>query len=760
MTNEKRTVLFVILMVAWMIAAPYLLRLMGLNPEPRKPPPHLPRIAAENQNDGIADRDKTKAVAQDKAKAEPAGGKAGATARKAPEPAGQAPGKPEVELVNESELVLGSATDKSPGGYRLEVQLDQKGGGVDSVFSSRYDAEFDPGMARKRPLQLMGRDPNWPPSLALTLNEPEAADGALSEKAAQGEEASANAQASEADLWKDLVVWEVVRDDQGRTVRPIARTALDPKEETEGRAIVFRTKSPLGVVVTKTFRLWKGCDWFEVEVKFESPGKERPVVYNLLGPHGIRIEGEWYTSTFRDVVFAKDADLAPYSAYDVANAKKDQVPENITKPLSFAGVENQYFATLIGPDPPPKDPRDRWDARTIALVLHKDPNALQKADVSVGITSRPIVPGPGQPVVHSYRVFAGPKIADVLKAYGPDYHAERLASYHKSQWFAIPLASELARFVIAPTLAFTYKLTTWVSQAFGGSRGNYGIAIILLTMIVRGLMFPLGRKQARVAQKMQELQPQLKEIQEKYKDDKERSTREMFALYKKHGNPQYSGCLPALIQLPIFVGLWQALNTSVSLRHASFLWIRDLAAPDMMFRFPFDVPFLGQWFNLLPFVVISLMLLQTKLFSPPPTTQEAEMQQKMMKYMMVFMGVMFYKVPSGLGIYFITSSLWAIGERLLLPKVKPVHPSAPPVSDQKGAAWPGLGSQRPPATGPGTNGAPEKPPGKLTQFLERVLEEARKDATHRKMVEEREAKERESRRTKDKGKPRAKPGRR
>ena len=182
-------------------------------------------------------------------------------------------------------------------------------------------------------------------------------------------------------------------------------------------------------------------------------------------------------------------------------------------------------------------------------------------------------------------------------------------------------------------------------------------------------MFPLGRKQALMAKKMQDLQPYLKEIQEKYKDDKEQLTKETWALYKRHKANPIGGCLPALIQMPIFVGLWQALNNSVPLRHASFLYIKNLAAPDMLFRFPTELPFLGDYFNLLPFLVVSLMLVQTKLFSPPATTPEAEMQQKMMKYMMIFMAFMFYKVPSGLGIYFITSSLWSIGERLLLPKI-------------------------------------------------------------------------------------------
>ena len=112
--------------------------------------------------------------------------------------------------------------------------------------------------------------------------------------------------------------------------------------------------------------------------------------------------------------------------------------------------------------------------------------------------------------------------------------------------------------VITPTLDFTYEVTERVARFFGGTKGNYGIAIILLTILVRGLMFPLGRKQALAAKKMQELQPHLKELQEKYKDDKERLTKETFALYKKHGVNPVGGCLPALIQLPIFVGLWQA----------------------------------------------------------------------------------------------------------------------------------------------------------------------------------------------------------
>ncbi len=149
------------------------------------------------------------------------------------------------------------------------------------------------------------------------------------------------------------------------------------------------------------------------------------------------------------------------------------------------------------------------------------------------------------------------------------------------------------------------------------------------------------------------------------------------------------------------------------------------------------------------------MLVQTKLFAPPATTPEAEMQQKTMKYMMMFMAVMFYKVPAGLGLYFITSSLWSIGERLLLPKIThDVDPAG------------GMDDDRPNAPAP----APPKPPTGFAKFWTKILEEARKDPTYRKMIDERDPNARQKdrpiggngapdRRDRDRGKPRARPGR-
>jgi YidC/Oxa1 family membrane protein insertase len=767
-SNEKRFVLLLVIFLAWtMTINSFIARKKPVPPpaaekgQEQDKPPGPQVVVAEKTDAGKDDKkaklEQGKPEKKDEAKASVAA----------------APASSRVELLKPSELTLGSITDKSADGYRLEVQLDQKGAGIYSVYSSRYDAEPDEnvprGQAVKRPLRLVGYDPHWPPSLALTLSQGKGAAAADGPDGEPPDNALLRKAAADAEDTLDSVLWDVVRDEKGQTVRGVSGIDRLTKAAMTGQAVVFKTEAKNGVIVTKTFRLFPNTDGLEVDLKFESPDKERSFAYNLLGPYGIPIEGEWYTGTFRDVVFGQlngqKIDILTNSASDVAAATGEPI-DNTTLPLAFAGVENQYFAVLVEPDPRPTGDQDRRDAKTIALLLEKNEKAAQKSDVGVRITSKPIKVGPNQPVGHSYRVFAGPKTVDALKA----YDADGLAIYRKNQW--IPLAPQIAQFVIAPILRFTHRVTERIGQFFGWKNGNYGIAIILLTLLVRGLMFPIGRKQALAAQKMQQLQPHLKELQDKFKDDKERLTKETFALYKKHGVNPVAGCLPALIQLPIFVGLWQALNTSFPLRQAPFLWIRDLAAPDMLFRMPFEMPFVGHWFNVLPFVVVSLMLVQTKLFAPPATTPEAEMQQKMMKYMMIFMGFMFYKVPSGLGLYFITSSLWAIGERLLLPKITHATPvlesggaSSEPGDDNGGGKGSG-GGFHPFGWGKGNgdsdgNGAKVKPPGRFAQFMERVLDEARKDPTYRKVVDERDGKSSDGKeRERDRDRPRPKPRKR
>jgi YidC/Oxa1 family membrane protein insertase len=219
---------------------------------------------------------------------------------------------------------------------------------------------------------------------------------------------------------------------------------------------------------------------------------------------------------------------------------------------------------------------------------------------------------------------------------------------------------------------------------------SYGLCILLLTVLVRGMMFPLSRKQAQMSMRMQALMPEIKKLQEKYKNDRQQLGMAQMELYRKHGVNPLGSCWVLLLQMPIFLGLYYALQESIDFRLAEFLWIKNLAAPDMLFSWTTKIPwisrpedygswlYLGPYFNLLPVIAVTLMIMQQKFLMPPPTDEQQEMQQKMMKYMMIFMGIVFYKVAAGLCIYFIISSLWGLAERQLLPKAKPAAAAAPP----------------------------------------------------------------------------------
>jgi YidC/Oxa1 family membrane protein insertase len=224
---------------------------------------------------------------------------------------------------------------------------------------------------------------------------------------------------------------------------------------------------------------------------------------------------------------------------------------------------------------------------------------------------------------------------------------------------------------------------------------SYGLCIIVLTVLVRGMMFPLSRKQALMSMRMQQLAPELKKLQEKHKDDRQALGMAQMELYRKHGVNPFGSCWVLLLQMPIFMGLYFALQESTHFRLAEFwpTWIVNLAAPDMLFGWTQSIPFisrvqdygsflyLGPFFNLLPVIAVVLMIAQQKMLTPPPADEQQAMQQKMMKYMMVFFGLMFYKVAAGLCLYFIASSVWGFCERKLLPKKKPVLAEAGPAGE-------------------------------------------------------------------------------
>ena len=192
--------------------------------------------------------------------------------------------------------------------------------------------------------------------------------------------------------------------------------------------------------------------------------------------------------------------------------------------------------------------------------------------------------------------------------------------------------------------------------------GNYGIAILILTILVRVIFWPLTHKGTESMKRMQALQPQMKAIKEKYKDNPQRVQQETMALYKENKVNPMGGCLPMFIQVPVFIALFAVLRSAIELRYSSFLWISDLSEPENLFAGM--IPVVGS-LNILPLLMSATMMWQQKL---TPTAGDAQ-QQKMMAVMMpVMMLFFFYSMPSGLVLYWTTSQVLMIVQLLIKKK--------------------------------------------------------------------------------------------
>ncbi|MEO0531555.1 MAG: YidC/Oxa1 family insertase periplasmic-domain containing protein [Planctomycetota bacterium] len=484
-------------------------------------------------------------------------------------------------------------------------------------------------------------------------------------------------------------------------------------EASDATGVTLRKRlADLGIEFVKRFTLVETPDaerdnkahpsyHFELTVEVRNLTEQpHSVAYELTGPNGLPIEGFWYAnkigrgdgSFFGDwgsfglrdltVRFAGDR-ITQFASSSVA--KGSVRPMGQGRPLAFVGVDSQYFASIILPL------KDSLADVRVAEVraelatekLEGSGAATRWQNVSCVLQRVATTLGPAgaddATVSDGYRVFAGPKLPELLTQYAANEDAEHTLNdvpyYGWFGWVAKPMLG---------LLHFFYSLV-----------GNYGLAIIMLTICVRGAMFPISRKTAMNMVKMQELKPEMDRIAERYGDDMQKRAAAQQELFRKHNYNPAAGCLPMFLQLPIFMGLYRALAVDVELRQQPLFsdairFCSNLASPDMLIDWSAYTPLwmdngeglmgFGPYLNLLPLLTCGLFLLQQQLFMPEPTNDQARLQQTMMKWMMLFMGLLFFKVPSGLCIYFIASSLWGIAERKMLPRPVPAAVPAEPVT--------------------------------------------------------------------------------
>ncbi|MDR2536804.1 MAG: membrane protein insertase YidC [Treponema sp.] len=401
------------------------------------------------------------------------------------------------------------------------------------------------------------------------------------------------------------------------------------------------------------FRLSKRYDFKPNEYMFEMTINLSTTPDSTVMPP-LDFNGAAYTLAFGPQIgpsFDRQDQRNEYRNYfTFANGKQKQekvsdIPTTINTMPKWAAIAGKYFTFIAIPYP------NQYD---IAFSSRAEPG--------LNSASRFYVTRPAQigRVEDTYRFYLGPKEQETLAAYNNGNNSFNLRDMDmikvaNTSGILSPLESGLKWL-----LMLSYRLIP-----------NYGVAIILLTLLVKALLFPLTKKSSESTLRMQALSPRIKEIQEKHKDNPQKMNAEMAEFYKKEGYNPLAGCLPMLLQIPIFFAMYNLFNNHFDLRGAMFIpgWISDLSLPESIFNFaPITIPILG-WsdIRLLPIVYVGSQLLYGKITQTPD--QQGNAQMKLMLYAMpiIFFFVL-YNVPSGLLVYWICSNLLSLVQQLAINK--------------------------------------------------------------------------------------------
>lgn len=406
----------------------------------------------------------------------------------------------------------------------------------------------------------------------------------------------------------------------------------------------------------------------------------------------IHVEGDsrglWLTSGIPEVEWISGASAAALK-FRITRNQKAEV-ENIDLPKDSVTVTSTYldwicnsngFLGVILDSIEENDPGYRAQLVSGSVVpsrlveIDEEYNRFQADNLPGYMTMLPLKTGGG--TMH-YRIFAGPFSTKILKTvdgvysnpatgYNPDYLA--CQSFHG--WFA---------FISEPFAKFLFVLMNF----FHTLTGSWAFSIVLLTVALRIMLYPLNAWSTKSMVRMQQITPEVTAIQEKYKKDPKKAQLEIMNLYRERGVNPVSGCFPLLIQMPFLVGMFDLLKSTFELRGASFIpgWIDDLTAPDVLFSWHYPLPLIGNQFHLLPILLGGVMFLQQRLMSTMPKNPalltEQQRQQKFMGNMMsVVFTVMFYSFPSGLNIYWLSSMLLGMLQQYLTTKKMNQHSATP-----------------------------------------------------------------------------------
>jgi len=398
----------------------------------------------------------------------------------------------------------------------------------------------------------------------------------------------------------------------------------------------------------KEYRFHDGEYMFELVIRLHG--------YHMI--HNFNFGGSAYTLSFGPQIgppfqrLDRHQNFRQYFTFDGRRRRTERANDSIitTRPR-WAAIAGQYFTLIAIPSLP-----GGFDLSFSERSLRPEPGI--PAVSRMHIIRPPVTTSLAEDV---YRFYLGPRSLNILQNYNLGntvfpLHDMQLTEMAGSRGFLAPLE----------------RVLLWLLSFFHSMTGNYGIAIILLTLLVRIAFFPLSKKGSEATFRMQAIAPKIKELQEKYKDNRQKLNTEMAELYKKEGYNPLKGCLPMLLQLPIFLAMFNLFRTHFELRGAMFIpgWIPDLSVPEYIWAFPEGVslPLLG-WdaLRLLPFIYVASQLLYGKVTQTPDQKTNPQMKMIMFAMPIVFFFVL-YDMPSGLLVYWTSSNVLTMVQQVAIMK--------------------------------------------------------------------------------------------
>ena len=405
-----------------------------------------------------------------------------------------------------------------------------------------------------------------------------------------------------------------------KTIYNVEHQKIRLESDSSPKNLVFHSSTSGGISISQTYRFYP--DQYRIDLHIDVINQSGEIVTGafVADIKALPPEGKQSYYSYVGIVLLLDDKL------EEVKIKKESEPKDLAGRIGWMAYEDDFFISAVIPDEPSKASfKGRLLPSGILEGTHMPPS---------------ISLHPSERVSSSYTLYLGPRELGILKQLGKNL--ERAISFGWTDIIAKPLL--------------------YLLRFFNQYINNYGVSIILLTILIKILFWPLTHKSYKSMKEMQKLQPRMAKIREKYKNNKAQLNKEMMGLYKTYKVNPMGGCLPMIIQLPVFFALFRILGSAIELRQAPFmLWINDLSAPDRLFNFPFSIPFMTPPYGIpvLTLLMGASMFLQQKM-TPTPGDP---MQAKIMMFLPLIFTFMFINFPSGLVLYWFVNNILSIGQQ-------------------------------------------------------------------------------------------------